>query len=353
MGVVVKALAILGAAAAFFIGAGVAAVAEPVKGAGSSFAFPVIAKWAQAYSLAKADGGDFVPFDTGVDYEPIGSLGGVTRVNQLGIDFGATDSPLKSEDLAKLGLGQFPIVMGGVVPVVNLDGVGPGGIKFTGALLADIYLGKVKTWSDPAIKAINPDLKLPDAPIAVIHRADGSGTTFNFSDFLSRHSAEWRDKVGVDLVLKWPAGTGAEGTGGLARKVRETRNAIGYVEYGLVARTNQPYGLVQNKAGKFVKPDAASLQAAAASADWANAKDFYLLLNDAPGADAYPMAATVFVLMQKQPRSPARSRDALDFFRLSLEKGQKDAADLGYVPLPEPLVNQIKGYWTSTFKFSS
>lgn len=347
-----RALAILGAAA-LFLGASVAAVAEPVKGAGSSFAFPVIAKWAQAYALAKADGGDFIPFDAGVDYEPIGSLGGVTRVNQLGIDFGATDSPLRSEDLAKLGLGQFPIVMGGVVPVVNLDGVGPGGIKFTGALLADIYLGKVRTWSDPAIKALNPEVELPDVPIAVIHRADGSGTTFNFADFLARHSAEWREKVGVDLMLKWPVGTGAEGTGGVARKVRETKNAIGYVEYGLVARTNQPYGLVRNRAGKFVKPDAASLQAAAASADWANAGDFHLLLTDAPGAEAYPMAATVFVLMQKHPRSAARSRDALDFFRLSLEKGQKDAADLGYVPLPEPLVNQVKAYWASTFKFSS
>lgn len=355
MGDFVRPLAILGAAAAFLVGSALSAAAEPVRGAGSTFAFPIIAKWAQAYSLAKADGGDFIPFDTGVDYEPVGSLAGIARASQqqLGTDFGATDSPLRSQDPARLGLGQFPIVMGGVVPVVNLEGVGPGSIKFTGALLADIYLGKVRNWSDPALKAVNPDLKLPDAPISVIHRADGSGTTFNFADFLARSSPEWREKIGVDLVLKWPAGTGAEGNGGVARKVRETKNAIGYVEYGLVARTNQPYGLVQNRAGKFVRPDTASLQAAAASADWANAQDFHLLLTDAPGADAYPVAATVFVLMQKQPRSAARSRDALDFFRLSLEKGQKDAADLGYVPLPDQLVNQIKAYWAGTFKFGS
>jgi len=353
MGDIVKALAIFGVAAALALGSSLPAAAEPIQGAGSSFAFPIISKWAQAYRLAKADGGDFVPFDTGVDYEPIGSLGGVTRVNQRGIDFGATDSPLSSEDLTRLGLGQFPIVMGGVVPVVNIEGIGPGGIKFTGALLAEIYLGKVKAWSDPAISAINPGVKLPDAAIAVIHRADGSGTTFNFADFLAKNSPEWREKVGVDIQLKWPVGTGAEGTGGLARKVRETKNAIGYVEYGLVARTNQPYGLVQNRAGNFVKPDAASLQAAAASADWANARDFHLLLTDAPGADAYPLAVTTFVLMQKQPRSASRSRDALDFFQLSLEKGQKDASDLGYVPLPDPLVAQIKAYWASTFRFGS
>jgi phosphate transport system substrate-binding protein len=252
---------------------------------------------------------------------------------------------LKPEDLTKLGLAQFPIVMGGVVPVVNVDGIGPGAIKLTGQLLADIYLGKIANWADPAIKAINPDLKLPDAKIVVVRRSDGSGTTFNWADYLSKMSAQWRDKVGVDTTLSWPTGTGAKGNEGVARAVKQVKNSIGYVEYSHVVQQKLSYALIQNRAGKFVKPDPQSFRAAAASADWAKTTDFYLLLTDAPGDDAYPIAATVFVLMPKQAAASRSSRAALGFFKWSLEKGAKDAAALGYVPLPDTLVKQVQDYW--------
>jgi len=243
------------------------AKAELITGAGSTFAFPVIGQWAKAYRVAKTDGADFIPHDIGVDYEPIGSLGGEVRINQRGIDFGATDRPLSPAELERNGLGQFPIVMGGVIPVVNIDGVAPGQIKVTGALLADIFLGKVGNWSDPAIKAVNPELTLPDAKIAVVHRSDGSGTTFNFASYLAKASPAWREKIGADTLVRWPAGTGAEGNQGVANLVLRTKNAIGYVEYGQVVRASLAYALVQNRAGNFIKPDATSLQAAAAGAD--------------------------------------------------------------------------------------
>ena len=329
------------------------AQAELITGAGSTFAFPAIGKWAQTYRAAKTDGADFIPHDIGVDYEPIGSLGGEVRVNQRGIDFGATDRPLSPDELERQGLGQFPIVMGGVVPVVNIDGVSAGQIRFTGAVLADIYLGRITSWSNPAIKAINPDLKLPDARINVLFRSDGSGTTYNFASYLARVSSDFREKVGADTLVKWPTGTGAEGNQGVGNAVLRVKNSIGYVEYGQVLRALLSYGLVQNQAGNFVKPDAASLQAAAASADWSKTKDFSHLLIDAPGAQSYPIAATTFALMPKQPRSTARSREALSFFRLSLDTGAQDAAALGYVPLPPALVNQVKDYWAATYKFGN
>jgi phosphate transport system substrate-binding protein len=324
--------------------------AELITGAGSTFAFPILGQWAKAYRVAKTDGADFIPHDIGVDYEPIGSLGGEVRINQRGIDFGATDRPLASAELERNGLGQFPIVMGGVVPVVNIDGVAPGQLKLTGAVLADIFLGKIANWSDPAIKAINPERTLPDAKITVAHRSDGSGTTFNFASYLAKVSPEWRDKVGADTLVKWPTGTGAEGNQGVANLVLRTKNAIGYVEYGQVIRASLAYALVQNRAGNFIKPDAASLQAAAASAEWGKAKDFSLLILDAPGEQAYPIAATTFILMHKKPSSVARSREALRFFRLSLETGARDASALGYVPLPDALVKQVKDYWAATFE---
>ena len=326
------------------------AKAELITGAGSTFAFPVIGQWAKAYRVAKTDGADFIPHDIGVDYEPIGSLGGEVRINQRGIDFGATDRPLSPAELERNGLGQFPIVMGGVIPVVNIDGVAPGQIKVTGALLADIFLGKVGNWSDPAIKAVNPELTLPDAKIAVVHRSDGSGTTFNFASYLAKASPAWREKIGADTLVRWPAGTGAEGNQGVANLVLRTKNAIGYVEYGQVVRASLAYALVQNRAGNFIKPDATSLQAAAAGAEWGKAKDFSLLILDAPGEHAYPIAATTFILTHKKPSSAARSREALRFFRLSLETGARDASALGYVPLPDALVKQVKDYWAATFE---
>lgn len=341
-------LAVAGALLAAFTAP---ALAEPITGAGSSFAFPIIGKWAQTYRVAKSDGAEMTPLDIGVDYEPIGSLGGEVRVTQRAAEFGASDRPLSSEELQRSALIQFPIVMGGIVPVVNIDGIGPGQIRFTGALLADIYLGKIKLWSDPAIKAANPELKLPEAPISVIYRSDGSGTTFNWTDYLAKASPEWRSKVGVNTQVPWPVGTGAERTHGVTEAVKRTKNAIGYVEFGQVVRAGLAYAQVQNRAGAFVKPDPASFSAAAASAEWTKAQDFSLMLTDAPGADAYPIVATTFALVPK-PRT-RRTQEVLDFFRLAFENGAADATTLGYVPLPETLVKQVKGYWASSMKAGS
>ena len=325
--------------------------AEPITGAGSSFAFPIIGKWAQTYRIAKSDGAEMTPLDIGVDYEPIGSLGGEVRVTQRAADFGASDRPLSSEELQRSALIQFPIVMGGIVPVVNLDGIGPGQIRFTGPLLAEIYLGRIKLWSDPAIKAVNPELKLPDAPISVIYRADGSGTSFNWTDYLAKASREWRDKVGVNTQVPWPVGIGAQRSQGMADAVKSTKNAIGYAEFGQVVRAGLAYALVQNKAGAFVTPDQASFSAAAASAEWAKAQDFSLMLTDAPGVGAYPIVATTFALVSK-PRT-RRTQEVLDFFRLSFASGAADATAIGYVPLPPALVRQVEDYWAASMKAGS
>ncbi len=325
--------------------------AEPLTGAGSTFAFPIIGKWAQNYRIAKSDGAEMVPLDIGVDYEPVGSLGGEVRVTQRATDFGTSDRPLSPEELTRTALVQFPIVMGGIVPVVNIDGISPGQIRFTGALLADIFLGKVKRWSDPAVAAVNPDLKLPDAAINVIYRSDGSGTTFNWTDYLSKASPEWRDRIGANTQVAWPTGAGAERTQGVAAAIGRIKNSIGYIELGQVLRASLAYGLVQNKAGNFIKADAASLQAAAASAEWGSTGDFALMLTDAPGAQAYPIVATTFALVPKPPTS--RTRQVLDFFRLSLETGGADATALGYVPLPDALVKQVKDYWAANLKPAS
>ena len=314
--------------------------AADITGAGSTFVFPILSKWSADYSAQNS---------TKVNYQSIGSGGGLTQIRNATVDFGASDAPMKPADLTKLGMGQFPLVIGGIVPVVNIDGVQSGQIRFTGPLLADIYLGKVKSWNDPAIAKINPGLKLPDAAISVVHRSDGSGTTFNWVNYLSKVSPEWKDKVGEGTSVEWPVGLGGKGNEGVAAFVGQTKNSIGYVEYAYVLQNKMTFGLVQNKAGKFVKPDAASFQAAAASADWAKAQDFYLIMTDAPGADAYPIAATVFVIMYKTPKEPARSKAALDFFRWALESGQKQANDLDYVPLPANLVQQIEAYWKSQF----
>lgn len=332
-----------------------------VTGAGSTFAYPVLSRWAHGYKRWVAGGGDFpmagagledAPTAPAIDYEPIGSLAGTMRVKEAAVDFGASDVPLSSGELAKLSLGQFPIVIGGVVAVVNIEGVGPGQIRFTGPVLADIFLGKIQTWSDPAIKALNPDLKLPDARIAVVRRADGSGTTYNFTNYLSKVSPQWKDTVGSDLIVKWPTGTGARGTAGVAQAVQQTANAIGYVEFANAVQRKLSYGLIQNKAGKFVMPESKSFQAAADNADWANAKDFDLMLTDAPGEAAYPVVATVFVLMNKDA-SQNRTRGAFNFFTWALDKGAGDAAQLGYVPLPESLVKQVKAYWVQNYKAGS
>ncbi len=316
------------------------ASAEDITGAGSTFVFPILSKWSADYAATTG---------TAVKYQPIGSRGGIAQIKSAAVDFGASDAPLRPDDLQKSGLGQFPLVIGGIVPVLNVEGIKPGEVKFTGPLLADIFLGKVKMWNDRAIADLNPDLRLPAASIIVVHRSDGSGTTFNWTNFLSKVSAEWRSKMGEGTAVDWPVGSGGKGNEGVAALVLQTSNSIGYVEYAYVLQNKLAYGLVQNKAGKFVTPGAASFQAAAAGADWTQAQDFYLVMTDSPADGAYPIAATAFILMRKDPRSPTRTTTALDFFRWALETGQKQAGDLDYVPLPPSLVGQIEAYWKSAF----
>jgi phosphate transport system substrate-binding protein len=329
-----------------------------IAGAGSTFAYPVISKWARGYQRWTAGGGDYAatggglddpPAEPRFDYEPVGSLAGTMRVKDRMVDFGVSDVPLSSSELGRLGLGQFPIVMGGVVAVINLDGVAPGTMRLTGETLADIFMGKIEKWNDPAIIALNGDLKLPDARIALVHRSDGSGTTYNFAHYLAGASPEWKARMGVDTLLSWPSGASAKGNEGVALAVARTKNSIGYVEYAQAIRAKLSYALIRNRAGKFVPPDAASFSAAAASANWAGASDFNLMLTDAPGADAYPIAATVFVLMHKQQKASRRTLATLGFFKWSLERGARDASDLGYVPLPHELVRQVKEYWIAAF----
>ena len=265
------------------------------------------------------------------------------------MDFGASDMPLQSQELAALGLGQFPIVLGGIVVAVNIDGIGPGEIRFTGPVLADIFLGKITRWSDPAIKALSPSLVFPDAQIIAVHRSDGSGTTFNFADYLSKVSPEWKARSGAAFLVRWPTGTPAKGNEGVAQVLRQVKNSIGYLDFAQALQARLSYAVVQNRAGRFIRPDPSSFQAAATGADWRSTSDFYLVLTDAPGENAYPITATVFVFMHKSA-SQARTRAALEFFRWSLEKGSSTATQLGYVPLPAPLVDQVRNYWARTFK---
>ena len=318
-----------------------ASFAADITGAGSTFVYPVLSKWSADFNQKTGDK---------LNYQSIGSGGGIAQIKAATVDFGASDMPMTSDELKGLGMGQFPLVMGGVVPVVNIEGVKPGAIKFTGELLADIYLGKISNWNDPAIAKVNPDLKLPDAKITVVHRSDGSGTTFNWANYLSKVSADWKTKVGEGTSVSWPTGVGGKGNEGVAAYVDRIKNSIGYVEYAYVLQNKMTYGVVQNKSGKFIEPSVESFQAAAASADWANAKDFYLVMTDAPGENAYPITATTFIIMYKDPKDAARSKEGFKFFKWAIENGQKEAKALDYVPLPDPLVKQIEGYWSSEFK---
>jgi len=324
---------------------GPAAQAEPIRGAGSTFAAPIIGKWATAYKNARADGGDFFTLDWTVDYEPVGSLAGLMRLNQPELDFAVTDVPVPPADLAKNGQKQFPIVMGGIAVVANLDGLPERGLRLSGPVLADIYLGKIKSWSDPAIVALNPDVALPDLAISVVHRQDGSGSTYVFTEFLSSTSEEWKAKLGADTLIEWPLGTGAEGTQALIRTVTATKGAIAYAEYGQVLRAGLPFATVQNKSGNFVKPDPDGVKAAAASIAWAETTDFFASLTDRTGDAAYPISIAVFAVVQVSGRSEHRYRRVHDLFRLAFAQGAGDATALGYVPLPKALVDQVEQYW--------
>ncbi len=335
------------AAAMVFALIGSAAQAEPIRGAGSTFAAPVIAKWATAYKNARADGGDFFTLDWTVDYEPVGSLAGLMRLKQPELDFAATDVPVPPADLARNGQKQFPIVMGGIAVITNLDGLPEGGLRLSGPVLADIYLGTIKTWSDPAIQALNPGVALPDLAISVVHRQDGSGSTHVFTEFLSANSEPWKAKFGADALIEWPLGTGAKGTQALIRAVAATKGAIAYAEYGQALRAGLPIAAVRNKSGNFVKPSPEGVQAAAASVAWG--PDFFASLTDRDGAAAYPISTAVFAVVQVSGRSEHRYRRVHDLFRLAFAApGASDAAALGYVPLPDALVDQVEQYWAGS-----
>lgn len=312
------------------------AASQELRGSGSTFVYPIIAKWSATYE--KISG-------VHVTYQPIGSSGGIAEIESGLVDFGASDAPMSPEQLARDGLAQFPVAIGAIVPIVNLDGVAPGKIRFTGRLLADIYLGKIQSWSDPAIAAVNPDVKLPDQRITAIHRSDGSGTTFNWVDFLSRVSSDWKMKVGANTSVSWPTGSGAKGNVGVADYVTRIKGAIGYVEFAYVLQRHLVYGLVQNSSGNFVQPDLASFEAAAQGADWEKARDFCVLLNNSPTVEAFPVVATSFVLIHKQPKDLERNRQTLAFFRWVLRSGQDQARSLDYVPLSMALVQRIEAYW--------
>lgn len=340
-------------AALFFFVSSLPAPAEPIHGAGSTFAYPVIAKWSESYLTDRAGGTDITFMGSGIDYEPVGSLAGILRLTQPEMDFAASDAPLPPEDLEKFGFVQFPLVVGGIVPVVNLDNVAPGGLQLSGEVLADIYLGKIQNWSDPTILALNSGLKLPDLKITVIHRADGSGSTFNWTSFLSAASPEWKNKYGADTLISWPLGTSVERSSGVVSAVKATKGAIGYVEYGQVARAELTFATVRNRAGKFVRPEPQSFALAAAKAPWSPANGFHLSLVDSTEADAWPITAATYILMRRDPNSTSRARQALWFFSHALSRGAADAEALFYVPLPAPLVEQVKAYWARELNFGS
>jgi phosphate transport system substrate-binding protein len=313
-----------------------------VTGAGASFVYPLMAKWTADYK--KQTG-------TQVNYQSIGSGGGIAQIKAATVDFGSSDAPMKPEELDKFGLGQFPSVIGGVVPVVNVPGVAAGKIRFTGPLLADIFQGKVKTWNDAAIVAANPGLSLPALPIRIVHRADASGTTFNFVNYLSKVSPSWKAAVGEGTAVKWPTGIGGKGNEGVATYVKQLKGGIGYVELSYALQNKMAYAAMQNAAGAWVLPSDDSFAAAAASADWKSAKDFYLVITNAPGEKSWPITATNFIIMYKQPKNAASAKAAKEFFTWAYAKGDGQAKALDYVPLPPALVTQIQQYWTANFKF--
>jgi len=334
------------AAVLLVLGIGVASVADAVDitGAGATFPYPVYAKWAEAY---KAKTG------SGMNYQSIGSGGGIKQIKAKTVDFGASDMPLKPEDLQAAGLMQFPAIIGGVVPVVNIEGVAPGAMKFTGPVLADIYLGKIKKWNEKPIADLNPSVKLPDELITVVRRSDGSGTTFIWTDYLSKVSPEWKQKVGASTAVAWPEGVGGKGNEGVAAYVQRIKGAIGYVEYAYAKRNKMAHGAVQNKEGHFAQPDDDSFQAAAAYADWKNAPGFYQILTDQPGKTSWPITGASFILMHQKQDKPQTAVEVLKFFDWALKNGQKMAAELDYVPMPDGVVKVIADAWKAQLKDAS
>ena len=327
--------------AAGLVAASTSAYAADITGAGSTFIYPVLSKWADAY---KKETG------SGVNYQSIGSGAGIKQIEAKTVTFGATDAPLKPDQLEKDGLAQWPMIMGAIVPVVNIEGVKPGDMVLDGQTLADIFQGKITKWDDAAIKKLNPNVKLPSAAISVVHRADGSGTTFNFTDYLSKVSADWKSKVGEGTAVEWPAGVGAKGNEGVSGNVGQTKDSIGYVEYAYAKQNKLTYTKLVNKAGKTVDPTNDAFQAAASNADWTHAPGYYLILTDQPGDKSWPIVASTFILMHKDATDKAASQEALKFFKYSFDKGGKMAEDLDYIPMPNSVVKQVEKTWASDIK---
>ena len=316
--------------------------ANDVTGAGASFIYPVMSKWSADYKTATGKQ---------VNYQSIGSGGGIAQIKAATVDFGSSDAPMKPEDLAKYGLAQFPSVIGGVVPVVNVAGVAPGALKLDGPTLANIFLGKISKWNDPAIAALNSGLALPDQKITVVHRSDGSGTTFNFVNYLSKVSNDWKTTVGEGTSVQWPAGIGGKGNEGVAAYVKQIKGGIGYVELSYALQNRLSHASLKNAAGRFVQPSDETFAAAAASANWGASRDFYLVMTNAPGANAWPITATNFILMHKQPKNAASARNAKAFFQWIYANGDAQARQLDYVPLPDSLVRQIETYWQQNMRY--
>jgi len=317
------------------------ASAADISGAGATFPYPIYAKWADAYKKATGNG---------LNYQSIGSGGGIKQIKARTVTFGASDMPLKADELAKDALVQFPTVMGGVVPVINLEGVAPGALVLDGPTLAKIFLGEVQTWDDPAIKKLNPQAKLPSDAIVIVHRSDGSGTTFIFTDYLSKVSPDWKSKVGSNTAVEWPAGIGAKGNEGVANNVVQTRGSIGYVEYAYAKQNKLAFTQMVNRDGKPVAPDAAGFQAAAANADWVGTPGFSVILTDEPGAQSWPIAGATFILLPKQPPDAEAAAEALKFFAWAYANGSQMAEALDYVPMPGSVVTAIKKMWANEIK---
>ncbi|MFO1329885.1 MAG: phosphate ABC transporter substrate-binding protein PstS [Rubrivivax sp.] len=315
------------------------ALAQDVTGAGATFPAPIYAKWADAYH--KATGAR-------INYQSVGSGAGIRQIKARTVDFGASDMPLKDDELAKDGMVQFPTVIGGVVPVVNIAGIAPGQIRLTGELLGDIFLGKITKWNDAALAAVNPGVKLPDAAISVVRRADGSGTTFIFTNYLSKVNADWKAKVGEGTAVNWPTGAGGKGNEGVAAFVQRLPNSIGYVEYAYVKQNKMTYTLMKNRDGHFVHPSDDAFKAAAAGADWA--RSFYQITTDQPGKDAWPLTNPTYILMYKAQDKPAQAAAALKFFDWAYGNGDKMADDLDYVPLPDSVKGLVRKLWTEQIK---
>ncbi|MGA7178124.1 MAG: phosphate ABC transporter substrate-binding protein PstS [Thiobacillaceae bacterium] len=307
-----------------------------LTGAGSTFAYPVLAKWADAY---RKEAG------TGLNYQSIGSGGGIKQIEIKTVDFGATDAPLSPEQLTESNLVQFPVIMGGVVPVINLPGLKPAQVKLSASLLADLFMGRIRKWNDPRIVSLNPDIQLPEQAVSVVHRADGSGTTFIFTNYLSKASPEWKASVGEGTAVKWPAGSGGKGNEGVAAYVQRIKGSIGYVEYAYALQNKMSFTQLQNRDGQFVSPGRDSFTSAAANANWDKNKGFYEILTDEPGKDSWPITGATFILMQKQAKDAGRNNAVLKFINWAYKNGGAAALELDYIPMPENVVKLIQASW--------